>query len=649
MKKSYTYCKVGTGLFASWYFGEEALEVVLEKIKTCQAAQPQSRFSLGLVQATMMGKTRLILQLSKRTPLILIRLDKTNAAYRSLRRFISDEAQKIKVETQFEDWQLCNRNIFNHIRLFFLSYLIYAKEWKNTIQDKLFGQDLTNIADEIDLFNASLLNGGQMYVDWVFQREVESICEGDPKIISRSILEHHRELSGYLNAPTFAIDECHMLASGYDTRGLLFHSDYEDYPPQKVLEWQRHERFEVPSDSYPNKQSTTLFSGFQWVLEEYLFQGEPYQTSVFASTFLSVWDPCLNSRDKPYIERIILKQLFELSQVLQGLQQSSDQLDNPEIKNILMQWCGRPGFFFDFFLPIQQSLSLSAKISKTHQQAESDLFESVLNNALESLKSKDLKMDLLDLPVYSKELHHFLIFSSRLCGSNISRPSSGLFELVAAGFVLVKEYQSQGKSIGIIHEPLVKSFLLQRAQLNDAHSVCDEFIVQRLRRAHGSSFGHKVWYAVANQILLYCQSPLKQLLMDWGCDWEGISEDMTSIIDGLDIDSMDLFTNKSLVRVTRPCDGIMLPDTLFFASDEHRLCLVSVQIKCMSSNLSNEEFDGAISSMKLFSLTYILLQALTSFSPQSPISQQCRRESILLAVPDMRKAIFGSHCASVLD
>jgi hypothetical protein len=70
------------------------------------------------------------MEVSKRTPLILIRLDDTNPVYLSLLRRVSAEASGVAVETSFNDWLQCNRRVMNLVRLFFLSYMIFAQAFK---------------------------------------------------------------------------------------------------------------------------------------------------------------------------------------------------------------------------------------------------------------------------------------------------------------------------------------------------------------------------------------------------------------------------------------------------------------------------------------------------------------------------------------
>jgi hypothetical protein len=78
------------------------------------------------------GKTRLLLEASKRTPLILIRLGNSNVVYTRLLEYVEQEKTKIDRDTSFEQWLLRNRRVLLYIRAFFLSYMLYAREYKGT-------------------------------------------------------------------------------------------------------------------------------------------------------------------------------------------------------------------------------------------------------------------------------------------------------------------------------------------------------------------------------------------------------------------------------------------------------------------------------------------------------------------------------------
>ncbi|KAL6061537.1 hypothetical protein QOT17_012849 [Balamuthia mandrillaris] len=367
----------------------------------------------------------------------------------------------------------------NLIRLFFLSYLIYALDYK---------EELSTINQDIDIFNASLLNGGNKYVNWVFNREVANVWQDDPEAVSKEIQSRHEKLTKELNAPTFAIDECHVLLSQpREAKALLFHSDYEQHDQNDVLQWQRHERFYLCSDTYPYPCETTLFSGFRLVLEEYLLKLAPHQTAIFASTFFSVWEPLMDehlySREKPRIAKVILKHTLTSSNLIQVLMEMGEDTSKlNEDHPILSLWCGRPGLFFDFFL--------------FEFLAEQHLYEKVLDPALRKLEKLDkLQMSNLSFGVTGKELCYFLVFSSRICSGNIlwqeHRHDQGTHDRT---FFVGESHQGQG-----------------------THAACDQFIAERMTTATGSNFGNEAEYAVANQILAFSGHSLRSLLTKWGC------------------------------------------------------------------------------------------------------------------------------------
>ncbi|KAL6071004.1 hypothetical protein QOT17_006510 [Balamuthia mandrillaris] len=95
----------------------------------------------------------------------------------------------------------------------------------------------------------------------------------------------------------------------------------------------------------------------------------------------------------------------------------------------------------------------------------------------------------------------------------------------------------------------------------------------------GTSYGNNAEYAVINQALA-------DLLSDWGCgmvdqlavgDFRILAKCSTSL-DDLQLAALEFFSNKDFLKVMQPCNGLVLLDAAFFASDE-QLCLITVQQK----------------------------------------------------------------------
>jgi len=694
-------------LFSKWYFGSDGVERLIKTIAECRKATAQSRTFVGLVQATMVGKTRLILEASKRTPIIMIRLDHTNVAYARLLSLVEQEQNKVTRATSFDDWRTCNRRIMLLVRIFFFAYMKYAFLYKEYVAehcgvDHLFSsneQELLAICDEISLFNASLLNGGQNYVEQLFREE--AAARMDVNDASTTIKKDHQEIASALNGPTFAVDECHVPFNC--ATGQLFHSDYEKHTPEDVLRWHQHERFELrnrsPPVGYGYATPTTLFSAFRWVLETYLTQPDTHQTTIFASTYFSVWEPLLDestySRDKPAIERIYLSGQLSLPDLVQVLKDKhpAAEVESKVVKGILKNWQGRPGFFFDHFLRCFYSTPSDFPLLKRVEEADTQARESLyalFDPALERLKKLRFTGDTTGVPVTGEEVSLFLYFSARIRGGNIYCASNELAQLVSAGFVYVHAYQpgTNGKSIGVINEPLVMAFLLQRAQEPNAHECCDKYIARLIDMASGTGYGNAAEYALANKILTFNKRLLTELLSEWGLTLPKRFSEMvvraavaTSINDIPQSDPIDFITQLKEDRLVLPRDGIVMPDVCFFASSPKGkatdLCLVTVQCKTVKEKLDGKEFDGAIRSTsidKMFKedkafrnkwstfmaspkgkrvrfVRVIVCTAGWTGSQQSAVAQhneQHRGQPILLADASARTALFGSRCAAAI-
>jgi hypothetical protein len=124
--------------------------------------------------------------------------------YEHLLGYVNQEKAKITDTTSFMQWQSCNHQVMLYIQAFFLSYMLYTSKYRSThpkilprhnhvygdtnvyIMCHLVGTDvhekclfvpdkLKKVEKEICLFNASLLNGGQLYVWDLFDGKVEKL------------------------------------------------------------------------------------------------------------------------------------------------------------------------------------------------------------------------------------------------------------------------------------------------------------------------------------------------------------------------------------------------------------------------------------------------------------------------------------------
>jgi hypothetical protein len=493
------------------------------------------------------------------------------------------------------------------------------------------------LVTEAHLLNASLLNGGQFYVDALFRCEVEKIQNCDDGDNDDNLEEarmgtvnRHDKLAQELHQPTLAIDECHMPLS--EANGMLFHSDYEIWKQEDVLRWQRYELFHYRKPTsqpaeypYANSDRTSLFSGFRWILRHYLLRpGGTHQTTIFTSTMFSVWEPLLDtskySRDKPPIARVFLKKMLSLKNLLDvietlvGRKITGDE--RQKVGSQLRMWCGRPGFFFDRFLPhfrspsSDRSASLRDRIEQAHNMAEPEV-SAIFTGALDRLQSKiSAKVDVKSMSLTADEIIHFLYYCYRLRGGNIECLSSTMADLVSTGFAIVKEYQSGAskKSAGAVAEPLVQSFLDQMAHKPGAYARCDVYIAADIRRASGTSYGNIAEVAIANQITNAYDQPLRELLNAWGLDSTrgDFLDDMVvhaqsaALVDDLPCSDPTrfIFTPD---RITMPRDGIVMPDVSFYASNQdNEYCLVTIQCKVTQAKLNARDFDGAIRSISTF-------------------------------------------------
>jgi hypothetical protein len=184
---------------------------------------------VGLVQATLAGKTRLIIEASLRHLIILIPFKRNNKAYKTLKRSLQEH--DVYCET-FQERQHHNRLILLKVRLFLLAFLDFAVLYKTQI---LGNTEWAKVDDTKKLiFSAFLLNGGGELVDKIFQSRLDQLnlqTNPDLENIKKSIVEELKYSLEELESPWIAFDECHVPESS--CVGLLFHSNYHTLLDEK--------------------------------------------------------------------------------------------------------------------------------------------------------------------------------------------------------------------------------------------------------------------------------------------------------------------------------------------------------------------------------------------------------------------------------
>lgn len=140
---------------------------ILEQFEKFYAQFPnsndQQRKLAAIVQSTLAGKTKLLIELSFRHPLIIIRLTNGNKAYDRLLNHVSMFELNRKGESDFDTWLDNNRRIFMCVRLLFLAYLQYAKFFLDRMGIKDMNQ-LLDDKEKVRLFDYTLLNGATQII-----------------------------------------------------------------------------------------------------------------------------------------------------------------------------------------------------------------------------------------------------------------------------------------------------------------------------------------------------------------------------------------------------------------------------------------------------------------------------------------------------
>ena len=221
-------------MFDSKFFGPEKIfEDFVDLIRSSlKSKNNQNRFFVGLVQATMSGKTRLILEASMKHPIVLISFKKGNDTfYSSLLQSLS--IHQTEPCSNFEQRQFHNRIIMIKVKLFILAFFEFTLLFQRHIVGSNSNWESVDRMKKIILFS-QLINGGNPLIFKIFKKHIDDLKEVNKNNVvelSEVIDKDFQTISKELGSPWIAFDECHV--PQVHCQGLLFQSNYENF--QKVI------------------------------------------------------------------------------------------------------------------------------------------------------------------------------------------------------------------------------------------------------------------------------------------------------------------------------------------------------------------------------------------------------------------------------
>ena len=216
-------------MFDSKFFGPEKIfEDFVDLIRSSlKSKNNQNRFFVGLVQATMSGKTRLILEASMKHPIVLISFKKGNDTfYSSLLQSLS--IHQTEPCSNFEQRQFHNRVIMIKVKLFILAYLEFTSLYQRHIVNSKLNWESVDRMKKIILF-ALLMNGGNALVSTIFMKHIDDlkVTKDNVAELSKVIDNDFQLITKALGSPWLAFDECHV--PQVYCHGFLFHSNYKNF------------------------------------------------------------------------------------------------------------------------------------------------------------------------------------------------------------------------------------------------------------------------------------------------------------------------------------------------------------------------------------------------------------------------------------
>ena len=474
----------------------KTLEEFIKLIRgSLQSENEQNRFFVGLVQATLSGKTRLILEASLIHPIVLISFKKGNSTYSSLLQSLSVDQTALCSDFAIDqlgmiERQFHNRVIMVKVKLFILAFMEFNLLYRKFVIGLHSKWADVDRMKKIILF-ALLINGGNSIVSRIFEKHIETLSirlNENIETISRSIDANLESILQELGSPWLAFDECHVP----QVHCIGCDCNYKDKE-----QWQQSERI-TPS-------RTNLFSAFRFIAEKLLLS--PSSTmSIFATTQYSCWET--NDRhNKPRIE--FFSQLHILSkkdvrQILVDFYSIPEQLLDQAPADLMRIWQARPGFILDIAYP-----SFRAGI------LEYSNFYYALEKAKESAINVISCKFLNDLALKDLNILHYIIIMHNGTISDATLVNS----LVKAGIAI----KIAGSAI--VCEDLVYTQL--QTMLPKSIEKLEETMVSYL----GSDIGER---SVALQLVKF-KGSVTGLMEAWGVNKQ-LSEKTKQYLDGFTLD-----------------------------------------------------------------------------------------------------------------
>lgn len=615
--------------FRAPYFGADVVDKLHNECRqSTQMINDQSKFLIGLVQASLSGKTRLILELSLRKhPICLISFKSKNDAFQALVQKVRQCERRVDT---FNERRCQNRYFMLLVRIFYLSYLVFLELYIKEVCNKGDWFDLDDIEKKVVF--ALVINGGSKLVERCFLDQVEkyelnvsSLAELTSKDLDKlktKVKEDYKKQLESLKNPWFALDECHIPTSYLS--GVLFHSDYkqrleEGVTEATLLEWQLYEQFsneqKIRPSGYSYLAATTLFSAFRWLSEEFLTENN--QMTIFASTYYSCWDSLLDrskySREKININPFTDLHLLTVQDLLAAVTNSNNNNNNNNkeecLKNFLKPWQGRPGFFFEdaWRMGISNMKDIS-QLTATLEEAKSLALQRIRRIA------EHIELNVGNHTTQKKLALEYLKYRVMMHGGCV-KDKDWTKKLVSGGLVVRGATEDES----FVSEPLIQEFVnedppsftsLQNNLLAEPSLPKDtqaEYAVA-LQLIQFRNKSVRAWIeSCAPETVTTAPDALMKLLNQFtlaaaksaGMDELGIKE----TADAFQQDS-PLWSGEYVLRAKT---GLALPDVMVVAKGEveNEICCISIQLKTWNQKLTNpkdtaEEYQKEKDKTKFF-------------------------------------------------
>eukprot|EP01129_Flabellula_baltica_P007014 TRINITY_DN2684_c0_g2_i1.p1 TRINITY_DN2684_c0_g2~~TRINITY_DN2684_c0_g2_i1.p1 ORF type:complete len:949 (-),score=150.94 TRINITY_DN2684_c0_g2_i1:125-2971(-) len=458
----------------SKYYGNSCEELIrrISLFKGQTSTQDYQNYSI--IQCSMAGKTRLIIELNKTWLTVLIKCG--SEPYEVLVDFLelnkpryTRDMDPNEIVTIAEEY---NNFVMSSIRLFFLSYFLDLRHLLE--QFSLFKWGDLDDSEFIDFYRVYILHlcNQNRSTARILKNLLQNISlkNSDIKEFANEqerALKECLKLYGISYMPLLALDECHEPLERLN--GFVLHEDYQEKKRKSYDEFLSTVMYEIGfSDepvNYLYDEETCLLSSIRTVMDDYTVKYE--SVCFFLTTEVSAYSRSLISPGKTRVSRnrVILHNFSDLHFL--DLNEVKEILRNNQLTNWdAYSWIGRPGVLSRAILYAKEA-AISEEVAKDYIFME--YFDIWRKNLECNAEIRTMMIEYLIEAIFKK--------STR----------TEIRDLLSSNFLTVLEV-TRTQSIAILCEPMVREYFLTHSLSNLINALNRRYNLRDRTKADNSEY-----------------------------------------------------------------------------------------------------------------------------------------------------------------